>query len=205
MFGKLSTLTKVLGSVAAIGTAASVAGLGTFGTFTSTTSASESVASGTVAIALGTAGSATNRLTVGASGLVPGDTLERAVKLSNTGTQALAGITLTSSATTSSLLDTDTTNGLQMVVQSCSVAWTEGGTAPAYTYTCSGTTTSVLTTRPVIQSNVTMPGLNSIASGGSDFLLFSLTFPTVAPNTLQSQSSVLQFSFNGTQRAATNQ
>lgn len=205
MFGKLSTLTKVLGSVAAIGTAASVAGLGTFGTFTSTTSASESVASGTVAIALGTAGSATNRLTVGASGLVPGDTLERAVKLSNTGTQALAGITLTSSATTSSLLDTDITNGLQMVVQSCSVAWTEGGTAPAYTYTCSGTTTSVLTTRPVIQSNVTMPGLNSIASGGSDFLLFSLTFPTVAPNTLQSQSSVLQFSFNGTQRAATNQ
>lgn len=205
MFGKLSTLTKVLGSVAAIGTAASVAGLGTFGTFTSTTSASESVASGTVAIALGTAGSATNRLTVGASGLVPGDTLERAVKLSNTGTQALAGITLTSSATTSSLLDTDITNGLQMVVQSCSVAWTEGGTAPAYTYTCSGTTTSVLTTRPVIQSNVTMPGLNSIASGGSDFLLFSLTFPTVAPNTLQSQSSVLQFSFDGTQRAATNQ
>jgi spore coat-associated protein N len=42
-----STGGKVLASTVLIGAAASVAGLGTFGTFTSTTAASATVASGT--------------------------------------------------------------------------------------------------------------------------------------------------------------
>jgi spore coat-associated protein N len=62
-----STLVKILGSFAALGAAASVAGLGTFATFTSSTSASQSIQSGTVSIALGSAGTAANRLTIGAS------------------------------------------------------------------------------------------------------------------------------------------
>ena len=125
---------KLLVSLAVISAAASIAGLGTFATFTSSTSASQSVSSGTVTIALGATGASTNRLTVGASNIAPGDTIQRSVDLIDSGTIDLASITLTTNATTSSLLDTDATNGLQMVIDRCSNAWTEGGTAPAYTY-----------------------------------------------------------------------
>lgn len=199
-----STRAKLVASVALLGAAGSVAGLGTFGTFTSSTDASQTNASGTVVIALGTAGSATNRLTVGATGLVPGDTIQRQAQLSNTGNQALSGITMTTNASPSSLLDTDTTNGLQLTVQSCPSAWTEGGTSPAYTYTCSGSPTTVLASRPVIGSNVNLPGLASLSAGGTDNLVFTLSFPAVAGNNLQGLSSTIDFSFTGTQRTGTN-
>src|ERR671939_317389 len=194
----------LLGSVAAIGASASIAGLGTFGTFTSTTSAAQAITSGTVTIALGTAGTAANRLTVGASGLVPGDTVQRAFQLSNTGNQNLASITLTTTASPSSLLDTDTTNGLQVVIQACSVPWTEAGVAPAYTYTCGGVTSTVLASRPVIGSALALSSLSTTTAGNTDNLLATLTFPSAAGNTLQGLSSTVSFAFTGTQRAATN-
>jgi hypothetical protein len=195
---------KVLGSIAAVGTAASVAGLGTFGTFTSTTSAATPATSGTVVIALGSAGTAANRLTVGATGLVPGDTVQRAFQLANTGNQSLGSVTLTTTASPSSLLDTDATNGLQLVLQACSTAWTEGGSAPAYTYTCSGSASTVLASRAVIGSNISLSNLTSTTAGATDNLLATLTFPTSAGNTLQNQSSSVSFAFTGAQRAGSN-
>lgn len=194
--------TRVLMSLGVVGSAAAVAGLGTFGTFTSTTSASQSVASGTVTIALGSTGASTNRLTVNASGIVPGDTMQRSFDLSNTGSQDLASISLTSTATTSSLLDTDGTNGLQMVIERCSVAWTESGTSPAFTYTCGGTTSTVIASRAVIGSSVAMSNLGSLTAGATDYLRLTLSFPSGAGNTLQGLSSTVQYAFTGTQRAA---
>ncbi|WP_422935619.1 TasA family protein [Sinomonas sp. P47F7] len=200
-----STSGKLLASAALVGAAASVAGLGTYGAFTSTTSANTSVSSGTVTIGLGSSGTATNRLSVAATGIVPGDTIQRAVTLTNSGSQNLAGVTLTTAATTSSKLDTDATNGLQVVVDSCSAPWTEAGTAPAYTYTCSGTSTSVLSSHAVIGSNVTLSNLGSVTAGHADNLRVTLTLPTTADNTFQGISSTVSFSFTGTQRSATNQ
>jgi spore coat-associated protein N len=194
----------LLGSIAGVGAASSIAGLGTFGTFSSTTSADLPLTSGTVAIALGTAGTAANRLTVGASGLVPGDTVQRAFQLSNTGNQNLASVTLTTTASPSSLLDTDATNGLQVVIQACSVAWTEAGVAPAYTYTCGGSTSTVLASRAVIGSNLALSNLTATTAGSTDNLLATLTFPSAAGNTLQGLSSTISFAFTGTQRAGTN-
>ena len=198
--------TKLLVSAALLGTAAAASGLGTFGSFTSATSASLNVSSGTVSIALGTPNTAANRFNVAASGLVPGDTVQRAVTLTNAaGNQALSSIVLTTSATTSSKLDTDTSLGLQLKIDSCSTAWTETGTAPAYSYSCSGTTKSVLATRPVIGSNLTLSNLSALAANNTDNLVATLTFPSAADNTLQNQASVISFTFTGTQRAATNQ
>jgi len=194
---------KILLSLAALGVAGALAGMGTFATFTATTSASQTVASGTVVIALGNTGASTNRLTVNASGLVPGDTIQRSFDISNTGSQDLASIALTNTASPSSLLDTDTTNGLQMVIDRCSVAWTESGSSPAFSYSCSGSTTTILTTRPVIQSALTMSGLSALTAGGSDHLRLTLTFPSTAGNTLQGLTSTLTYSFLGTQRAGT--
>lgn len=197
---------KVLASCAVLGAAASIAGLGTFATFTSSTNAAATAATGSVSIALGAAGPA-NRLTLGASGLLPGDTMQRAVDLANNGVAGsdnLASVTLTTTASPSSLLDTDATNGLQMKIDSCSSAWTESGVSPAFTYTCSGTTKSVVAQRAVIGSNVAMNNLASVAAQTTDHLLVTLTLPSTAPNTMQGLSSSLTYTFVGTQRAATN-
>lgn len=201
--GGRSTQVKLLASAGIVGVAAGVAGLGTFGTFTSSTSASQAVGSGTVAIALGSAGPA-NRLSVPASGLVPGDTVQRQVQLINTGDQALSGVTLTTTATTSSKLDTDAGNGLQLTVSSCPTAWAESGTSPAYTYTCSGTVTPLVASRPVIGSDLALPGLRALTPGETDNLLVTLSFPAAAGNGLQGQSSTLSFAFTGIQRTATS-
>src|SRR4029077_3974998 len=100
------TLKRLIASFAAVGVAAAVAGLGTFATFTSSTSASHTISAGTVSIALGATGPA-NRLTVGAANVVPGDTIQRAADLVNNGNGSsdnLSGIVLTTTGSPTSLL-----------------------------------------------------------------------------------------------------
>ena len=184
--------------------AAAAASAGAFGTWTSTDSVSHSISTGTVTIALGSTGASTNRLNVDATGVAPGDTMQRSVDLSNTGSLALASITLTTTGTTSSLLDTNTTYGLQMQIDRCSQAWTEGGSAPAYTYTCGGSSSSVLAQRAIIGSTLALSNLTATTAGNTDHLKVTLTLPSTAPNTYQSLSSTIQYSFTGTQRAATD-
>jgi spore coat-associated protein N len=193
---------KLLLTAAILGAAASVAGLGTFATFTSSTSASHSITSGTVSVALGATGASTNRLNVDATAIAPGDTIQRSVDLINQGSVNLASVTLTTLATTSSVLDTDTTYGLQMVIDKCSQAWTESG--PPYTYTCGGSTSTVLSSRAVIQSGVTLSNLASLTAGSTDHLRVTLTFPSGAGNSFQNKSSTIQYTFTGTQRSGTD-
>ncbi len=195
-------MTKLLASLAVLGAAAGLAGLGTYATFTSSASASQTISSGTVVISLGAVGPA-NRLTVGASNVAAGDTIQRAFDLSNSGNVDLASFTFSSSAGTSSALDTDATNGLQMVIQKCSVAWTESG--PPYTYTCGGSTSSVVASRAVIGNNISMSNVSDLLTNGTtDHLMMTLTLPSGAGNTLQNLSSTITYTFTGTQRAATD-
>ena len=158
---------NVLATIGLLGAAAGVAGLTTFATFTDSTSADQSISSGVVNIDLGAANTADNRLTVAATGVHPGDTMQRAVKLSNTSSATTGSITLTTTATTSSALDTDATSGLQVAIDRCSVAWTESGSSPAYTYTCSGSTSTVLATRAVIGSNLALANVG-LTPGSAD-------------------------------------
>jgi len=194
---------KAMLALGALGLGAVLAGTGALATWTATTSASNTVAAGTVVIALGNTGASTNRLTVNASGLVPGDTVQRSFDITNTGSQDLASVALTTSASPSSLLDTDTTNGLQMVIDRCSVAWTESGSSPAFSYSCSGSTTTIVSSRAVIQSALSMAGLSALTAAGSDHLRLTLTFPGTAGSSFQGLSSTLTYSFLGTQRAGT--
>src|SRR6266581_1691547 len=173
-----SNTLKLLSSLAVLGAAASIAGLGTYATFTSSTTASHSVSSGTLTVALGAVGAA-NRLTVSATGIAPGDTMQRAFDLSNTGSIDFAGApTLTTTASPTSLLDTDTTNGVQMQIDKCTVAWTESG--PPYTYTCSGTTTAVLASRAVIGASIALSNMSSVTAGNTDRLRVTLTLPAAS-------------------------
>ena len=194
---------QALLALASLTLGATLAGTGVLATWTATTSAGSTLTAGTVLVALGNTGASTNRLTVNASGLVPGDTVQRSFDISNTGSQDLASVALTTTASPSSLLDTDTTHGLQMVVDRCSVAWTESGSAPAFTYSCSGSTTTVISSRPVIQSGLTMNGLSALTAGGTDHLRLTLTFPSTAGSSFQGLSSSVTYSFLGTQRAGT--
>lgn len=200
----LSLWQKLMLSVVVIAGAASVGSLGTFASFTSSTTASNTVATGTVTIALGATGAATNRLTVNASNIAPGDTMQRSFTLTNSGSIDLASVTLTTSASPSSLLDTDATNGLQMVIERCSVAWTESGSSPAFTYTCGGSTSTVLSSRAVIGSAISLSNLTTTTAGNTDYLRLTLTLPSAAGNTFQNISSSITYAFTGTQRTATN-
>ena len=123
---------KLLASLAVLGAAASIAGLGTFATFTSSTSASHTrlVRHRHDRARRGRCldQQADRRRTRGRAGRH--DPAEFDLSTRARSTSRLA--TLTTTATTSSLLDTDTTNGLQMVIDKCSAAWTEAG--PPYTY-----------------------------------------------------------------------
>jgi spore coat-associated protein N len=190
---------KLALSVVLVVVAAAVVGLGAFATFTGTATTSSAFSSGTVSLApIGVSG-ANNRLSVGASGLAAGDTVQRAVDVKNTGTITIVAPTLTTSATVSSLLDTDPVNGLQMTINKCSVAWTEAN-APAYTYTCSGTQTAVLTSVALIGSNLALGNITP-TSNTDNFLVVTLTLPSGAGNTEQNQSSTILFTFTATQRA----
>jgi spore coat-associated protein N len=191
---------KLVLSAALLLASGAIVGFGAFATFTGTASTSPTISTGTVSLApIGTS-AANNRLSVGASGLAAGDTVQRAVDLKNTGTITIVAPTLTTTATASSLLDTDTTNGLQLVVDKCSLAWTETG-GPPYTYTCGGTTSSVLASVPVIGSNLALSNITT-TSNTDNFLRVTMTLPSGSPNTEQNQTSTIQFTFTATQRAA---
>ena len=167
---------KVVGSLGIIGAAAAVAGMGTFGTFTdSSTPVATTIASGTLSIDVTQQGYS---VPVTTSNFVPGDSLTRAVNLINDGSSALGSVTLASTVQTPSILTTDVNNGLQLAVKSCSVAWTSG---PAVT--------SFALNNPA-----------SLVAGATDYLTFAVSLPVSADNTFQGKSAALSLTFTGTQR-----
>jgi Camelysin metallo-endopeptidase len=196
-----SNTRKVVGSLAIAGTAAAVAGLGTFGTFTdSTTPVATTVQTGTLDINLNQPSGAYT-IPVTTANFVPGDSITRAVNLSNDGSTSLSSVTLTSIAGAPTVLTTDTVNGLQLALKACSVAWTQGGTAAAPAYTCSGTARS-LYAGPAAAGNIALSNPASLNPGGVDNVVFSVSLPTSADNTFQNKSASLSITFTGTQRAA---
>ena len=190
---------KVVGSVAIIGAAAAVAGMGTFGSFTdSTTPVDTTIQSGTLSINANQTGYA---VPVTTAGFVPGDSLTRAINLVNDGSAPLGSINFSSVATAGSVLTTDTVNGLQLSLKSCSVPWTQGGSASAPTYACSGTTQTLVNGPAVTNYGMVNPA--SLNAGGTDYLVFSISLPTSADNTFQGKTASLSLSFTGVQRTGT--
>jgi hypothetical protein len=197
-----SNTRKVLGSLAVVGTAAAVAGLGTFGNFTdSTTPINTTVDTGTLSINLAQPAGAV-AIPVSTAGFLPGDSMSRAINLVNDGNLPLASVSMMTQVTSpATVLTTDAVNGLQLSVKACSVAWTQGGTAQAPTYTCSGTERSIASGSVV--NNLTLNAPASLNVGGTDHLVFSVSLPTTAGNEFQGKSATLSLSFTGVQRAGT--
>jgi spore coat-associated protein N len=198
--GTRKTAVKVLASVVLVGGAASVAGLGTFGSFTSTTSASENVATGKVVLSTG---ASVRGLDVAASNLVPGDTVQRTVTLTRSSdTEAFGAVKLTTAGTAANPLTSDATNGLQLKVDQCSAAWVKP--ANSNDLTCSGTVTPVLAQRAVVGSALDLGAATTVLNGSAAAanLRVTLTLPTTADNGFQGLANTINFTFDATQRAA---
>ena len=183
---------KALGSLGVVGVAAAVAGLGVFGTFTdSTTPAAVAVQAGIVSIDLTAAGGgAAVPLTFGS--VLPGASATQAVDLVNDGDSALSSVSLATVATTSSILDTDVTDGLQMTVTSCSVAWSAS-------WTCAGDVRTVQAAGPVVRSAPLAAPL-SLTAGATDHLAVTVALPSTAGDAFRQQASDLSLVFSAVQR-----
>lgn len=189
-----SATRKVVGSLGVIGAAAAVAGLGTFGGFTdSTTPVATTINSGTVSIDLAKA----STLDFAAADLIPGDSVTRTFTLKNDGSSDLGTINLGSAATTSSILTTDVVNGLQLSVRSCAVAWTQSGNA----FTCASGEKTLLAPVAAV-NNGTLNAPASLVAGQSDNLAISYGLPVSAGNEFQGKKAAFSLTFTATQRTA---
>ena len=122
---------------------------------------------------------------VNITNLVPGDTAQRVVHLTNggnTGFTYAAGIT----ATASTLLWTDTTFGLQTSV-----------------YRCNNCTTPANLVYSGALKNLAVPASATVAAAGSDYLTFVFSLPSTAGNTFQALTQDFTVNYTATQLAGT--
>ncbi|MFW3171478.1 hypothetical protein [Geodermatophilus sp. CPCC 206100] len=191
-----ATRSRVLASAGVLGVAAAVAGLGTFGTFTdSTTPVLTQLDTGVLSIALTEAADAATLSLFDNGSFLAGDAESSAIDLVNDGTVPLSELRMTSVAKTSSALDTDADHGLQLAVESCSVAWR----LTAGAWACSGTTVSHYD-GPIVADPV-LAGSPGLAPGGVDHLLLTASLPsTTTADTVADAVSDLDFTFGAVQR-----
>jgi hypothetical protein len=192
-----TTAVRIVGTAAVVGAAAAIAGLGTFGSFTTSSAPVDTrVDSGVLSINVADAGD-TLTMPFGGGLFLAGDSRSYRVDLVNDGDAALGSLTMTSRATASSILDTDAVHGLQLTVKSCSVAWTVADSV----YSCAGTQNSFYN-GPIVASGSAMTGAASLAVGGVDHLLMTAALPSTASgDAFEGATSSLEFFFTGTQRA----
>ncbi|MEP7020446.1 MAG: hypothetical protein ABI808_07330 [Pseudonocardiales bacterium] len=118
-----------------------------------------------------------------ASGLLPGREVERVVSI-HVAAGGSTNLTVTSQA--SSVLDQDTTNGLQLRADACSSGWrpTDAG------FACAGTITTLFGRRPVV-------GRSRLSAGDRSTLTqqvrLTLSLPSTADSRFMGQTSALSY------------
>jgi len=186
---------KIVGAISAVGAAVAVAGLGTFGQFTDSTSpVNTRVDTGVLSVDVSAPAGAAVPFSGGM--MLAGDSRSALVDLVNDGTTPLSAVTLKATATSSSILDQDTVNGLQLTVESCSVAWNTAGAAP----TCPGTVKAYFT-QPILVNDYPLTGTAVMAAGATDHLKLTAALPASASgDAYEGATSALKFVFTGIQK-----
>jgi spore coat-associated protein N len=172
--------------------------------------AAHSVSTGTLKLTHAASGQAglTGVFSTAITGMAPGDTVNRYIDVTQGGTLDGAALTLKVADAAATTLTTDATNGLQITVSQCSVAFT------ATTGACTGTTTTALATISAngLLSAQSLSGISTTA-GAVAHLKIALALPAgseltsngVLPvGTVQGVTSTLTWTFFETQRTATN-
>jgi hypothetical protein len=190
------TAARIVGTVGVLGAAAAIAGMATFGNFTYTSGPVDTqVQAGVLSINVAHAGDGLT-MPFGGGLFLAGDSRGYRVDLVNDGDTALSSLTLTSRATSSSVLDTDPIHGLQLDVKSCSTAWTVDNGV----YSCAGTQQSFYS-GPIVVAGRSMASAASITPGKVDHLLMTASLPQSASgDAFEGASSSLEFFFSGVQR-----
>ena len=186
-----STVSKGVGSLVFKVTIVIVAAIGGAGlvasnvfaalTATATNTSGGSVTTGTLKLQLAPSGVSgiTGGFTAPIAAMGPGDTVNRYIDLSNTGTLDGASPTLQIVSSDSNTLVNSASAGLQVTITACSVAWSNTGT-------CSGTSSVALASTPVSTikasaQNITLP---SVLVGGVNYLKVSTALPAGTENVL---------------------
>jgi hypothetical protein len=190
---------QIAASIVVLGAAAAVAGLGTFGSFTdSTTPVVTELDTGVLSIELTKAADAATLSLFDHGSFLAGDSESSAIDLVNGGTVGLDEMRMASVATRSSALDSDPVNGLQLAVDSCSESWVLGDGE----WTCAGETTRFYS-GPIV-ADAPLTGAASLAAGEVDHLLLTATLPaTTTADMVADATSDLDFTFSTTQRGGT--
>lgn len=168
----------------------------TVAAFTGKDSVTQTDTSGAVTISLDSVGRAS--VAAGVTGLGSGDWFEKVITVSAGTGLPIGSWTLSTTASPSSLLDTTPTNGLRLAVDACSVPWTDTTLASgAHHFTCSGTSTAALAERDIAMTGQSLGGLSTT----TNHLRLTVKLADNAPDTLQSLSSTITYTFAGVQRA----
>ena len=178
----------------------------------------QSVTTGTLKMAMNANGNGVAN-SVAITGMKPGDIQNRYIELENTGSLDISTLTLDIDANATNNLSTDATRGLQITIDSCSVAWDPNAG------TCGGTTTAQLAQTAVanLGSPAALSNLTSLAASGTANLRISIELPdsgecnvnntanatfqancssALSGGTIQGLTNGLTFTFAGTQPTA---
>jgi hypothetical protein len=120
---------------------------------------------------------------VNITNLVPGDSAQRVVHITNGGNTSFT-YAAAASATASTLLWTDATLGLQASV-----------------YRCNACTTPANVVYSGALKNLAIPASGTVAAAGSDYLTFVFSLPVGAGNTFQSLTQDFTVTYTATQLA----
>ncbi len=214
-----STVSKGVGSLLFKVTIIAIAAIGGAGlvasnvfaalTATATNTSGGSVTTGTLKLELAPSGVSgiTGGFISPISAMGPGDTVNRYIDLSNTGTLDGASPTLQIVSSDSNTLVNSPSAGLQVTITGCSIAWTNAGV-------CGGSSTSVLSATPVstLKSSAQTITLPSVLVGGINYLKVSTALPAGTENvlngvlpvgTVQGLTATLTWTFVIQERAAT--
>jgi spore coat-associated protein N len=135
-----------------------------------------------------------NRFSVGAAGLVPGDSVQRILDLKNVGSARIHTVSLTTVAVPSSPLVSDPVNGLQIRIDRCTKPWRIPPRATAYA--CGGQVTQVVASRPVLGTDIPLANVADLAPPQHKVrLLLTLTLPQTATSVVMGQTSALTYTF----------
>ena len=126
--------------------------------------------------------------------IAPGDRIERLVELRVRGRGRVRGAYFEAAARKSSALDSDTRDGLQVMIERCSKRWQTRGLATS----CPARHTVVLPTRPFLGR--TKLRLGKLSAKTPAHLRLVLVFPARAGNGLQGQETDATYRFVGIAR-----
>jgi hypothetical protein len=173
-----------------------------FAAFTGADAKATDTAAGDISLTLGGSNPEDNEFTIDATDLVAGDMVLRTVTLTVDGSVDASDITLTTTAPTSSALDTDPVKGLAVQMYSCSIPFTqhlEGG-IPLID-SCDGDINIPLPGQAVILGPTSLTGLD--LTPGAPIYLGVVVFLQDADITFAGLTSVIRFSFSAVQRDGT--